>query len=122
MKKKAKKVYISGPISGLERNDYMGRFRVAELALRYYGYRTCNPTRFLVCRWPWLYRIIGYRLTLLYDIYQLMRCDRYFVMPGYSASRGCRIEQEVANNFRIPEVDESISVAAAVMLYMYKNE
>lgn len=109
MRQKTTKVYISGPISGLDRDDYMGRFRTADRMLRQRGFRVCNPTRFLVCRWPWLYRIVGYRLTLLYDVYQLTRCDCYCQLPFSQSSRGCRVEAYVAAAFGIPKISLVIS-------------
>lgn len=108
-----KKVYLSGPISGLDRLDYMKRFSIAENILRSHGYDVCNPTRTLICRWPWLYRILGYRLTLCYDLWLLMHCDIIYCMPGSTRSKGARIEYDVAANMRlhdmyVMEVDEGI--------------
>lgn len=95
------KVYISGPITGWERDEYMTRFAIAERGLLRRGFRVCNPTRLLVCRWPWLYRLVGYRLTLAYDLWQLMRCDAIYLMPGYINSRGARIEEQVAYYMKV---------------------
>ena len=60
-----KRVYISGRISDLPREQYMTMFGIAEQMLRKKGYKPVNPTRFLMCRWPWLYRLLGYNVTLL---------------------------------------------------------
>ena len=96
-----KKVYISGPISGIERADYLERFAEAERLLREYGYNVVNPTRFLLCRWQWLYKIIGYKLTLLYDLYRLMHCDLIYKMPTWKQSKGANIESCVAYNTEV---------------------
>ena len=96
------KVYISGPMSNLTREQYMELFRRAEQSLRSQGYRKIvNPIRVWACRWPWLYRLIGYKLTLLYDLWLLMRCDQIYKMPGWRDSKGANIESCVAYHFKI---------------------
>lgn len=53
------RVYISGPMTGLEREEYNARFMRAEQLLREEGYKNIvNPVRFLVNRWPWLFRLM----------------------------------------------------------------
>lgn len=96
------RVYISGPMSNLPREQYMERFRKAEEILRSRGYRKIvNPIRVWACRWPWLYRLVGYRLTLLYDLWLLMRCDQIYKLPGWQKSRGANVESCVAYHFKI---------------------
>lgn len=103
---KKQRVYISGPMTGWPREVYMRRFNVADRVLKNYGYQTLNPTRVWACRWPWLYRLVGYRLTLLYDLWLLMtRADRIFVLPGWEKSKGASIEVEVARVLDIPQVN-----------------
>ena len=89
------RVYISGPMSGLDRELYLKMFRRAEQSLRSQGYtRVVNPIRVWACRWPWLYRLVGYRLTLLYDLWLLSRCDAiYMVGTDWQQSRGARLER-----------------------------
>ena len=102
------RVYISGPMSGLDRELYMKMFRRAEQSLRSQGYtRVVNPIRVWACRWPWLYRIVGYRLTLLYDLWLLMRCDQIYKLPGWRDSKGANIESCVAFHFKIWPVPDS---------------
>ena len=99
---KENKVYISGPISNLTREQYLEMFRRAEQLLRGMGYqRIVNPIRVWACRWPWLYKIVGYRLTLLYDLLLLTRCDQIYKLPGWQESRGANIESCVAYHFKI---------------------
>ena len=96
------RVYISGPMSGLEREQYLELFRRAEQSLRSQGYtKVVNPIRVWACRWPWLYKIVGYRLTLLYDLWLLTRCDLIYKIPGWRDSRGANIESCVAFHFKI---------------------
>ena len=99
--RRKEKVYISGKISGLGREVYTGKFAKAEELVRAKGYKTVNPTHFLVCRWRWLYRIVGYERTLLYDIWRLWQCDRIYLIPGWMDSRGARIESFAAHVMRV---------------------
>lgn len=98
------KLYLSGPISGLERDEYMARFAYAEELARKDGYDVCNPTRLLPCRWPWLYRLMGYDLTLRYDIWHMKRCDYVYFLPGWLGSKGARREWSVAVRHGKPSV------------------
>ena len=102
------KVYISGPMSNLSREQYLELFKRAEQSLRSQGYhKIVNPVRVWACRWPWLYKIVGYRLTLLYDLWLLMRCDQIYKLPGWRESKGANIESCVAYHFKIWHVPES---------------
>lgn len=105
---KTKRVYISGGMTGIPREQYIELFRRAEESLRAQGYRKIvNPIRVWACRWPWLYKVIGYRLTLLYDLWLLMRCDQIYKLPGWRDSRGANIESCVAFHFKIWPVPQS---------------
>ena len=102
------RVYISGPMSNLIREQYLELFKRAEQSLRSQGYhKIVNPIRVWACRWPWLYKIIGYRLTLLYDLWLLMRCDQIYKLPGWRDSKGANIESCVAYHFKIWPVPQS---------------
>lgn len=95
-------------MSGLEMEQYLELFRRAEQSLRAQGYtKVVNPIRVWACRWPWLYRIVGYRLTLLYDLWLLMRCDQIYKLPGWRDSRGANIESCMAFHFKIWPVPDS---------------
>ena len=90
--------YLSGKISGLGRETYLARFAHAEEILKREGFAVINPTKFAPCRWPWLYNILGYELTLLYDLWHLWRrADRIFLIPGWQDSQGARIESFTAH-------------------------
>lgn len=106
------KIYISGPISGLSRREYMSRFADVEEMLRVRGYRVCNPTRLLPCRWSWVYplmevllgKTLAYRLTLAYDLHHLRKCDGILMMWGHDKSRGARLERLQAHRWRIKSI------------------
>ena len=105
---KTKRVYISGGMTDVPREQYIELFRRAEESLRAQGYhKIVNPIRVWACRWPWLYKIIGYRLTLLYDLWLLMRCDQIYKLPGWRDSKGANIESCVAYHFKIWPVPQS---------------
>ena len=105
---KTKRVYISGGMTGIPREQYIELFRRAEQSLRAQGYhKIVNPIRVWACRWPWLYKIVGYRLTLLYDLWLLMRCDQIYKLPGWRDSKGANIESCVAYHFKIWPVPQS---------------
>ena len=103
-----RKVYLSGPMSGVERADYVRRFREAERILRRHGYGCINPCRVWPCRFPWLYWLmecalgkrLAYAVVLCYDLLLLMtRADGIAMLPGWEQSRGARIENYTARHF-----------------------
>ena len=106
--KMKRRIYISGPMTGIEPREYRRRFREAETILRRHGYGSINPCRVWPCRFPWLYRLmnalLGKRLTyatiLAYDLILLMtRADGIAMLPGWRASRGAQIENYTARHF-----------------------
>ena len=101
---KKTKVYLSGKISGLPRQEYMKRFADAEEHLRGLGYEVCNPTKALPCRFLWIYKILGYKLTLLYDLWLLSRCDKIYMLSGSESSKGAFLEKVAAETFGIGKI------------------
>ncbi len=106
------KIYISGPITGVEREEYMENFRRAEqyakkaFSMSRFRGKVVNPAKFLPARWPWLYRIVGYRLMLLYDLWRVMQCDTIYMMRGWKDSRGALLEHATACAFGLRVVYE----------------
>ena len=101
-------IYLSGPMSGVERAVYVRRFGEAEAILRRHGYGCINPCRVWACRFPWIYKAMefclghskAYALILAYDLLLLMtRADGIAMLPGWQASRGAQIENYVARHF-----------------------
>jgi hypothetical protein len=105
-KKKRQRIYVSGKMSGLSRDEIMFRFSRCELWLRHTtGARVVNPCRVWLFRWPWLYRLLAravgetrvYEWVLLYDLWLLSRCDRiHMIGTDWSSSRGAKTEQAFA--------------------------
>lgn len=100
------RVYISGPMSGLSREYYMKCFaeRERQIRLVHPGWDIVNPTKLAPCRWPWLYRLMGYRLTLAYDLWHLHRCTHICMMAGWQSSRGARLERMKAREWGIEKI------------------
>lgn len=96
MKKKKPIVYLSGPMSSLDREEYLLNFAATQVTLEACGYEVVSPARLAPCRWPWLYKIMGYRLTLAYDLYWLKRCTHIYMLPGSEHSKGARLERMTA--------------------------
>ena len=79
-------------MSLFEREEYLARFAKAEVILRERGYRVVNPAKFLICRWPRLFKLIGYKAALCYDLLRLSRCDYIYLLPQWKESDGATIE------------------------------
>ena len=94
-----KVIYISGAISGLPREEYMKRFADAEQELIKQGYKVLNPTKILPSRHLWVYRLLGYKITLLYDLWHLMKCNGICMLDGWEHSKGARLEKATAEIF-----------------------
>ena len=113
-----RRIYISGPMTGIEPREYRRRFREAETILRRHGYGCINPCRVWPCRFPWLYRLmnalLGKRLTyaviLAYDLILLMtRADGIAMLPGWQSSRGAQIENYVAMHFWMQGISKAVT-------------
>ena len=103
-----RRIYLSGPMSGLPRSEYRRKFREAECILHRHGYGVINPCNVWACRFPWIYKAMefclghskAYALILAYDLILLMtRADGIAMLPGWRASRGAQIENYVARHF-----------------------
>jgi len=98
------RIYISGPISGIDRKVYLANFANAEQHLKAQGYEVLNPTRLPPSRWLFIYKMLGYRLTLLYDLWHLFKCDGITMLAGWEQSRGARMEKATADILNIQEI------------------
>lgn len=82
------RVYISGPMSGLEGLNE-STFRAAEELLKAAGHETIVPHDLTDPSWT-------YEQCMRRDLEELMRCDAIFMLPGWAASRGASVEFQVA--------------------------
>lgn len=101
------RVYLSGRMSGLPEFIWWHRFSMAqyELEEKHKNVKVVNPAETFIANMPWLYRLLGYRFTLLYDLRLLKRCD-LFMMVGndWQQSRGARLERMKARQWGISEL------------------
>ena len=61
-------------MSGLPAEIWRARFYGAYFGLMHRGIKAVNPADTLIARHPWLYKIVGYRLTLWYDLQDPLYC------------------------------------------------
>ena len=117
-KEMKRKIYLSGPMTGIEPREYRRRFREAEAILRRHGYGCINPCRVWPCRFPWLYRLmnallgkrLAYAVILAYDLILLMtRADGIVMLPGWQASRGAQIENYTARHFPMMGISKAVT-------------
>lgn len=113
-----RRIYISGPMTGIEPREYRRRFREAEAILRRHGYGCINPCRVWPCRFPWLYRLmnallgkrLAYAAILAYDLILLMtRADGIVMLSGWQASRGAQIENYVSQHFWMQGISKAVT-------------
>lgn len=99
------KVYLSGAMSHVPRDTWRWRFATVQKILEEQRWHVVNPAHTIIARHPWLYRLVGYRLTLWYDLRLLKRCTYIFMVgPGWRDSRGARLERMKARQWGISEL------------------
>lgn len=104
-----KRVYLSGRMSGLSQKEWRWRFLTADLKLDMQGYEVINPADTIIARHLWLYKIVGYRLTLAYDLWLLKRCSHIFMVGNdWMQSKGARLERLKAREWGIKELNQEI--------------
>ena len=100
------RVYLSGRMSGLPEHEWRMRFRRVEWRLWWQNVDVdiINPADTIIARNPWLYKIVGYRLTLAYDLWLLKHCTHiHMVGDDWQQSRGARLERMKARQWGIKE-------------------
>lgn len=85
-----KTVYISGAITGTL--DYKERFKAAEKCLQWWGYKTINPAE-ENAKLPKSTTWEGYMRA---SIRLLMKADAIYMIRGWQASKGARLERKIA--------------------------
>lgn len=96
------KAYLSGRMSGLPEHFWRVRFAIKADWLRTFGHEVVNPANTVIAKHQWLYHIVGYRLTLAYDLWLLKHCTHiYMVGNDWHLSRGARLERMKARQWNI---------------------
>ena len=101
------KVYLSGRMSGLPEREWRMRFKRVEWRLWWQNVDVdiINPADAIIARNPWLYRLVGYRMTLAYDLWLLRHCTHiHMVGDDWQQSRGARLERLKAREWGIKEL------------------
>ena len=88
------RVYIAGPITGVE--GYKDRFERAEEILKAAGYEPVSPIA------DGLVPGAGYRYYINRGFRLLMDCDAICLLPGWTWSRGTMLEKRYAETVKLP--------------------
>lgn len=96
---KNRKVYISGQISGLNLDDAMTNFKIAEIEL--YADNVVIKRQYITVINPFdIKPLFGVKKWLFYmirDVYQLLKCEEIYMLRNWQNSKGARIELAVAS-------------------------
>ena len=99
--KKKGRMYISGPMSGIDEKVVIERFRDAKALLHEKGWKVFNPADPL-----WMEKLkefeLDYSEILAKDIARLAECDAIYMLKGWHESRGCLAELQFAHSCSIP--------------------
>lgn len=95
-----KRIYISGPITGIDPEVCRSRFATAESNIRAQSFEPVNPLN------NGLPETATYDEHIKRDLEMLATCDAVYMLEGWEKSKGCRIEFNVAATNRIPIIFE----------------
>jgi phosphotransacetylase len=100
--KRAKRVYIAGPITGQPEDNYQ-TFHEVEVDLRSQGFEVVNPQKLDHSKAE------KWRDFMRTDIRELMECDAVTFLPGWEKSKGARLECIIAKEFEIETIPNAIN-------------
>ena len=102
---KEKIFYLSGPMSGLPEYNYPAFDRAAE-KLRAKGYTVATPTEVgsnLEAKYKAERFSLSYQQYMSANIIALLDCNAIILLPGWSGSRGAKLEQYIAQTLGFDE-------------------
>lgn len=85
------RVYLSGPISSLSKEEYTENFERAERFYTTSGFEVVNPVKIgeqLLAR----NKDASYEDFMMHDIAALRTCSHIALLPGWESSKGAKIE------------------------------
>lgn len=89
-----KRVFISGPVTGLDYEKVVQDFNAAEQLLLNKGYQVMNPITFVPAGEEW---IPAMRRCLV----ALSKCDVICFLPGFNTSEGSLFEFSIAHKLKM---------------------
>lgn len=98
-----KKIYISGPMTGLPNLNFPA-FHAEAARLREFGYYVINPAEINREGAEW-------QTCLRADLRAMLDCDTLALLPGWSKSQGAHLEIHVAHRVGI-EIVEAAAITA----------
>lgn len=100
------KVYISGRITGLPKNEYEALFSAAEATLQAKGYEVITPTKIqpAPAEIDPMMRTEAeiWKAHLKADIRELVECNAVFMLSNWELSEGATLEHSIARGIGIP--------------------
>lgn len=102
-----KRVYIAGPVRGLDEKQVSEAFHQKQNELHVQGFSVTNPVDMV--KFENRFRCPGYKLdddknrnaTMRFCIKLLAECDEIHLLPGWKFSEGAQIEHKVAELLKI---------------------
>jgi hypothetical protein len=95
------KLYLAGPMTGYTEHNFPA-FRQAAERLRSLGYDVLSAHEVLHDGKPGDQAGLSWTRYLRDDLVELLRCDAIAVLPGWTASKGARLEMNVALGVEMP--------------------
>ena len=100
------RIYISGPISGHDLGERRATFHLTQRFLEHQDFEAINPMK------NGLPAEATTHEHMKRDIELLLTCNAIYMMKGWTHSKGCQVEFEVATSIGLPvyfeESDELI--------------
>jgi hypothetical protein len=90
-----KRVYIAGPMSGIQDLNFPA-FHAEAARLRAAGFDVVNPAEINVDPSE------GWAACMKRDIAQMLTCDAVALLPGWQQSRGATLEHHIATALGMP--------------------
>jgi hypothetical protein len=95
------KIYISGKITGLPKDEVLAKFEDAEILLDTLGLKPVNPMK------NGLSYDDCWEKHLVRDVEILLRCDAIYLFDNWIDSKGARIEKNIADELGMDILFES---------------